>query len=127
MIRYLILVVAGLVSAPLMEVGSLVWMDAAPIYLDLTANYFVMVVLPVALLVHFSMALICWKAFEPITPRGAPVYLGTHLAAQAAMLSVLGNPLMDILPFLITLLVSGSLILFVFTRYFWCPRCAGPV
>lgn len=125
MIRFPVLLLAGLLSAPLMDLGSVAWMQMMPPSIDLTANYFAMVVLPVALILHFAVALICWKAFEPSPLAGSVVYLGTHLVAQALMLNLLLNPLADILVYDLILLGTGSTILFVFNRYFWCPACAA--
>ncbi|MGD8417783.1 MAG: hypothetical protein PVH91_12050 [Pseudomonadales bacterium] len=125
MIRYPILVVAGLLSAPLLDIGSVVWMRLMPMSLDLTANYILMVVLPVVLILHFSMALILWKAFEPAPFPGSAVYLGTHAASQTLMLTLLNNAPMDIVEVVLTLLASGTLILYVFNRYFWCQACAA--
>lgn len=125
MIRFPVLLLAGLLSAPLMDLGSVAWMQMMPPSIDLTANYFAMVVLPVALILHFTVALVCWKAFEPSPLAGSVVYLGTHLVAQALMLNLLLNPLADILVYDLILLGTGSTILFVFNRYFWCPACAA--
>ncbi|MEM8768875.1 MAG: hypothetical protein AAGE43_15615 [Pseudomonadota bacterium] len=127
MVRYPVLVLAGLLSAPLMEVLSMLWLNLVPAEADLTASYFPMVVLPVAIVVHFLAALVCWKAFEPAPKAGGVVYLAAHLAAQGAMLATFNNPAGDIAAFLGILLASGSVILFVFDRYFWCPQCAGPI
>ena len=125
MIRFPLLVLAGLLSAPLMDLGSVAWMQMLPPTLDLTANYFAMVVLPVAMILHFAVALLFWKAFEPSPGKGSVVYLGTHLAAQAAWLSMFLNPIADILVYDLVLLGTGSAVLFVFNRYFWCPACAA--
>ena len=127
MIRFPVLLVAGLVSAVLMELASMAWMQLIPAGTDLTANYFLMVVLPVALVLHFLMALLLWKAFEPAPKTGGALYLGTHIITQGTLLFLLGNPVTDIVQFCATLLVSGVMILFVFNRYFWCPHCVGPV
>lgn len=127
MIRYPVLILMGALSAPLMEVLSMLWMQILPASADLTANYFTAVVLPVALCLHFVMALVLWKAFEPAPLTGGAVYLGTHLLVQGIMLNAFFNPPLDILIFLAVLLTSGSLMIFVFNRYFWCPRCAGAV
>lgn len=127
MIRYPILIFAGLLSAPLMEIISMIWMQIMPLTADLTANYFATVVLPVALLLHFLMALALWKAFEPAPRSGGVTYLGCHVAAQVAMLSYFHNPVADIALFALMLMISGGLMLFVFNRYFWCPLCAGPI
>ena len=96
-----------------------------PLDMDLTASYFSMVVLPVALILHFLMALLFWKAFEPRPTTGGAAYLLTHIAAQGIMLTLLGNPFMDVARYLLMLAISGSLILFVFNRYFWCPKCVA--
>lgn len=127
MIRYPILILAGLLSAPLMEFASMAWMKIMPQSADLTANYFPAVVLPVALLLHFVVALALWKAFEPAPKSGGAVYLGCHVVAQALLLNSFHNPMADIAMFVLMLLISGTLVLFIFNRYFWCPQCAGPV
>lgn len=125
MIRYPLLIIAGLLSAVLMDLLSVVWMQAAPARLDLTAHYFLMVVLPVALVLYFTVAVVFWKAFEPSPLIGSVVYLGTHLAAQALMLNYFYNPIADIVVYEVILLAAGSTVLFVFNRYFWCPACAA--
>jgi len=127
MIRYPVLVVMGLLSAPLMEIISMICMHLLPASFDLTANYFTAVVLPMALFLHFLMALILWKAFEPAPRSGGAVYVGAHMAAQAVMLNSFFNPPADIALFLTIILGSGTLMIFVFNRYFWCPQCAGTV
>jgi len=127
MFRIPILLLAGLLSAPLMEVFSVMWMRIVPAEIDLTANYFVMVVLPMALLLHFIMALVLWKPFESRPRVGGVVYVGAHVITQATMLTLLGNPPFDVALYVLMLLISGGLIQFVFHRYFWCPACAGAV
>lgn len=127
MIRYPVLILMGALSAPLTEVLSMVWLQILPTGVDLTANYFTAVLLPVALLLHFAMALVLWKAFEPAPIRGGVAYLSAHLITQGLMLNMFLNPAADIAAFLAVLLASGSLVIFVFNRYFWCPQCAGPV
>ena len=127
MIRFPVLILAGLLSMPLMEVFSMLWFQAAPANLDLTANYFLMAVLPAALVLHFLIALLLWKAFEPSPKISCAVYLGTHITTQVIELSYLGNPLADVVSYGLVLLFSGGLILFVFNRYFWCQQCAGPI
>ncbi|HEY5647140.1 MAG TPA: hypothetical protein VIS76_14410 [Pseudomonadales bacterium] len=96
-----------------------------PAGLDLTGNYFLMVVLPVALVLHFSMAVLLWKAFEPSPGPSSAIYLGAHATAQAILLNLFLNPIQDILVYLLVILASGSLVLFVFNRYFWCAACAA--
>lgn len=125
MIRYPVLFIAGVLSAVLMDLLSMVWMQTAPARLDLTANYFPMVVLPVALVLYFTVAVVLWKAFEPAPLIGSAVYLGTHLVAQALMLNYFYNPIGDIVVYEVILLAAGSVVLFVFNRYFWCPACAA--
>ena len=127
MIRYPVLVLAGVLSAPLLEIIGMIWMQIMPMSADLTANYFATVVLPAALFLHFVMALVLWKAFEPAPKSGGAVYLGCHIATQAVMLNFFHNPPADIAMFALMLLLSGGLMLFVFNRYFWCPQCAGPI
>lgn len=127
MIRYAVLLLMGVLSAPLMEVLSMLWLKLLPANADLTASYFTAVVLPVALFLHFAMALILWKAFEPEPIKGGVIYLGAHVITQGLMLNTFFNPPADIAAFLAVLLASGSLMVFVFNRYFWCPHCAGGV
>ncbi len=127
MIRYPVLILMGVLSAPLMEVLSMLWLQLLPTNADATANYFTAVVLPVALTLHFAMALILWKAFEPAPIPGGAAYLSAHVITQGIMLTLFHNPLADIVAFLGVLLASGCLMIFVFDRYFWCPKCAGPV
>lgn len=127
MIRIPLLILAGLLSVILMEIAGALWMRIVPTGVDLTANYFVMVVLPMALLVHFVMCLLFWKAFEPTPRLGGAVYVGTHVIAQASELTFLGNPPADVAMYCLMLLISGAITQFVFDRYFWCPQCAGPV
>ncbi len=126
MVRILLVVLAGIASTPLMEVLAVLWMRTLPADIDLTANYFLSVVLPMALVLHFAMALLLWKVFEPSPRRNPAIYLSSHILAQATMLTVLGNPLADVVFFCITLLGSGTLVMTVFNRYFWCPTCAAP-
>ena len=127
MIRYPVLILMGALSAPLIEILSMVWLQILPANADVTASYFTAVLLPVTLVLHFSMALLLWKAFEPAPYKGGAVYLGAHLITQGLMLHTFHNPPADIATFLAILLASGALMIFVFDRYFWCPQCAGPV
>ena len=127
MIRFPILILMGVLSAPLADLLSIVWLQILPSSVDLTASYFTAVVLPVVLLLHFSMALILWKAFEPAPIPGGAAYLGAHLVSQGLMLNMFFNPPADIAAYLAIVLASGCLMIFVFNRYFWCPQCAGPV
>ncbi|MFV2091034.1 MAG: hypothetical protein ACC642_10265 [Pseudomonadales bacterium] len=126
MVRILLLIVAGLISAPLMEVLSVIWFRTLPAGIDLTANYFLSVVLPMALILHFIMALLLWKVFEPDPKRYCTIYVGTHVLTEAAMLTILGNPMADVALFCLTVIASGALVMTVFSRYFWCPACAAP-
>jgi hypothetical protein len=103
----------------------MLWMKLLPVSVDLTANYFSAVVLPMALCLHFLMALVLWKAFEPAPRTGGAIYVGAHMVAQGLMLNAFFNPPADIALFLGILLASGSLMIFVFNRYFWCPQCAN--
>ncbi len=125
MIRYPVLILMGALSAPLLEILAMFWMQVLPAGFDLTAHYFTAVVLPVALFLHFVMAIVLWKAFEPAPLSGGAAYLGTHLLVQGIMLKGFFNPPLDIVYFLSVLLMSGCLMLFVFNRYFWCPHCAS--
>ena len=125
-IRIPILLIAGLASAPLMEIFGVLWMRSAPVEVDLTANYFLMVVLPVALLVHFLFCLVLWKLFEPSPKVGGATYVGTHILAQASLLTSLSNPPADVAVYCLILFISGGFTQFIFHRYFWCPQCAGP-
>ena len=127
MIRIPLLILAGILSAPLMEAAGFFWMQIAPAEIDLTANYFTMIVLPMALLVHFVNCLIFWKAFEPTPRTGGAVYVGTHMLTQGTLLIVLGNPMADVALYCLMVLISGGLTQFFFDRYFWCPQCAGPI
>ena len=127
MIRILLIVLAGVVSAPLQEVVGIIWMRIIPSDLDLTANYFSSVVFPAALILHFAMALILWKLLEPQPKRNGSIYVGTHVLTQATLLTLLGNPPADIAMTCTAVLVSGALVMTVFNRYFWCPKCAGPI
>ena len=127
MVRYMVLILMGVLSAPLMEVLAAIWLQILPTSADLTAHYFTAVVLPAALFLHFVMALVLWKAFEPAPIPGGAAYLGAHLIAQGLMLNALHNPPADIAAYLAVLLGSGCLMVFVFKRYFWCPHCVGPV
>ncbi len=127
MIRYPVLILMGVLSAPLTEILSMAWLQLLPGTADLTANYFTAVVLPVVLFVHFVMALVLWKAFEPAPISGGAAYLGAHLISQGLLLNMFFNPPADIAAFLALVLASGCLMIFVFNRYFWCPHCAGSV
>ena len=122
-IRIPLLLAVGLICAPLMEFGTLFWFEALPAGMDLTGNYFLMVVLPVALVLHFVVALALWKVFEPAPRQGAAIFLATHVVAQALLLNQFNNPVGDILSYCLVLMVTGGGVLFVFNRYFWCPEC----
>jgi len=126
-IRIPLLVLAGLICAPLMEFGTMFWFEALPASMDLTGNYFLMVVLPVALVLHFLMALVLWKVFEPAPRQGTALFLSAHVVAQALLLNQFNNPPTDILIYCLVLIASGSAVLFVFNRYFWCQECMGLV
>ena len=73
-VRAGLVILAGLLSAPLTDALSVLWMNLAPADLDLTGSYFLSVVLPAVLFLHLVMACVFWKAFEP-EPTRNPVIL----------------------------------------------------
>lgn len=109
--------VAGLLSVALSEIFSITWMTVAPANLDLTANYFLSVVVPAVLLVHLTMTLIFWKALAPNPGRNCGIFIGTH--AIGAGLFLLNNPPADIASYVAIILLSGALVSTVFRRYIW--------
>ena len=124
--RYVVLVIAALISAPLFEVLSMVWLRLLPASADLTGNYVATVAAPVALCLHFMWALALWKLFEPIANRGSVVFVGTHAMAQGALLAVLGNHVGDVIAVTAVVALSGTMVMGAFSRYIWCPHCAYP-
>ena len=111
--------VAGLLSVALSEIFSITWMTVAPANLDLTANYFLSVVVPAVLLVHLTMTLIFWKALARNPGRNCGLFIGTHAIAQAAALFLMNNPPADIASYVAIILLSGALVSTVFRRYIW--------
>ncbi len=111
--------IAGLLSVALSEIFSITWMMVAPANLDLTANYFLSVVVPAVLLVHLSITLIFWKALAPNPGRNCGFFIGTHAIGQGAALFVLNNPPADIASYVAVILLSGALVSTVFRRYIW--------
>ncbi len=119
MLRTALAFIAGLVSVALSEAFSVTWMMIAPANLDLTANYFLSVVVPAVLLVHLSITLIFWKALAPNPGPNCGFFIGTHAIAQGAALFLLNNPPADIASYVAIILLSGALVSTVFRRYIW--------
>ena len=119
MLRTALAFIAGLLSVALSEVFSITWMMVAPASLDLTASYFLSVVVPAVLLVHLSMTLIFWKVLAPNPGRNCGFFIGTHAIAQGAALFLLNNPPADIASYVAIILLSGALVSTVFRRYIW--------
>ena len=119
MLRTALAFIAGLLSVALSEIFSITWMTVAPANLDLTANYFLSVVVPAVLLVHLSTTLIFWKALAPNPGRNCGFFIGTHAIAQGAALFLLNNPPADIASYVAIILLSGALVSTVFRRYIW--------
>ena len=99
-------------------------MNLAPADLDLTGSYFLSVVLPAVLFLHLVIACVLWKAFEPEPTRNPVIYVATHAVAQAAMLNLFNNPAADILTIIAIVIVSGTAVMALFRRYFWCEHCS---
>ena len=123
-VRAGLVILAGLLSAPLTDALSILWMNLAPADLDLTGSYFLSVVLPAVLFLHLVMACVLWKAFEPEPTRNPVIYVATHAVAQAAMLNLFNNPAADILTIIAIVIVSGTAVMALFRRYFWCEHCS---
>ena len=123
-VRIFLMIVAGALSVALTEVCTSLILLNAPLDLDLTANLFVSVILPSVLLVHLIMAFVFWKAFEPEPVRNSLIFIAAHAGLQSFELVALNNPLGDVAAYLTVIVLSGSLVTFVFRRYFWCPACA---
>jgi len=125
-VRIALSIFAGLLSAVLTESLSVVAMKAAPLGMDLTGDFFVSVLIPVVLCVHVAMALVFWKAFEPNPLLNPILFVAAHAAFQSAELATFGNPMRDIGLYVAIIVASGTLVSWVFRRYFWCPACAQP-
>ena len=126
MLRTALAFIAGLLSVALSEVFSITWMTVAPASLDLTASYFLSVVVPAVLLVHLSMTLIFWKVLAPNPGRNCGFFIGTHAIGQGAVLFMLNNPPADIATYVTIILLSGALTCTVFRRYIWsAPRTSS--
>ncbi|MCZ6459057.1 MAG: hypothetical protein O6766_06800, partial [Gammaproteobacteria bacterium] len=107
MLRTALAFIAGLLSVALSEIFSITWMTVAPANLDLTANYFMSVVVPAVLLVHLSITLIFWKALAPNPGRNCGFFIGTHAIGQGVALFLLNNPPADIASYVAIILLSG--------------------
>ncbi len=126
MLRTALAFVAGLLSVALSEIFSITWMTVAPASLDLTASYFLSVVVPAVLLVHLTMTLIFWKALAPNPGRNCGFFIGTHAIGQGSALFLLNNPPADIATYVTIILLSGALTCTVFRRYIWnAPRVSS--
>lgn len=123
-LRVTLVILAGLLSAPLTDLLGIFWLSMAPADLDLTGSYYLSVVLPAVLFLHLLMALLLWKLFERQPTRNPIIYVTTHVIAQAAMLNALGNPAADIAIYATVVLLSGAAVMGLFRYYFWCPHCS---
>ncbi len=126
MLRTALAFIAGLLSVALSEIFSMSWMTIAPANLDLTANYFLSVVVPAVLLVHLTITLIFWKVLAPNPGRNCGVFISTHAIAQGAALFLLNNPPADIATYVTIILLSGVSISTVFRRYIWSTPAQSP-
>lgn len=123
-LRVFLVILAGLLSAPLTDLLGIYWMGLAPADLDLTGSYYLSVVVPAVLFLHLLMALVLWKLFERDPTRNPIIYVATHVIAQVAMLNVFGNPTADIAIYAAIVMLSGGAVMGMFRYYFWCPHCA---
>lgn len=122
-LRVSLVILAGLLSAPLTDLLGIYWMSLAPGDLDLTGSYFLSVVTPAVLFLHLSMALLLWALFSREPTRNPIAYVAAHAIAQAAMLNALDNPSADIAIYVTIILLSGAAVMGSFRYYLWCPHC----
>ena len=118
-------IIAGLLSVPLTEILTVIWLTNAPADLDMTATFFSSVVFPAVLSIHLLMMLIFWKALSRNPVRNCLLYVATHVVAQGLMLNFFGNPLRDIAIYVGIICLSGLLISAVFRRYLWTTAPNG--
>ena len=124
-VRTLYLVLAGLVSAQLVDMVGVLWLKVAPAALDLTGGYLFTVAAPATLIVNFLAALALWKLMEPAPVRNTAVYLGVHLTALALTWASAGNPAEQIALVCAASTVSGIAVFGTFRHFFWCG-CEPP-
>ncbi|MCB1683620.1 MAG: hypothetical protein R3E82_14025 [Pseudomonadales bacterium] len=123
-LRVILVILAGLLSAPLTDLLGIYWMGLAPADLDLTGSYYLSVVIPTVLFLHLLMAVVLWKLFAREPTRNPVIYVATHVIAQAGMLNAFGNPTADIATYATIVLLSGGAVMGLFRYYLWCPHCA---
>jgi len=126
LLRIIILIIAGVLAAPAQEVLGVLWLQVMPLGIDLSGNYLLMVLVPVVLCLHFAIALVLWKAFEPAPGIASVVFVASHAVSQGLLLRLLGNPLGDVLTTCVIVVLSGALVTTVFSQFIWCPRCSVP-
>ena len=117
-------VLVGLVSAPALEVFSVLWMMAAPRDLDLTGNYHLSVTVPATLVLHVVVCLAAgWKLFNPNPVRHSIIFVAVHCTAQFLLLSSVGNDFTTAAINTLIVAASGTLVTATMCRYFWCETC----
>lgn len=124
-LRYLLLVVVGIVSVVASELLSIGALSSAPAGVDLTDAFFVTLVLPSIAIVALLVGLVLWKVFARLRWRGIVTYTASYAAAYTLVLSILSNPPADIATYVGIVLVACPVVLGGLAALFWKPAATA--
>ncbi len=119
MMNMALLVLAALLSVAFVEGGVVAWMDLAGAGLDLTGHFFLLALAPVVLLVTIAIGLLFNRVFAVRPKVHGVVYLLVWLILHAAVLALMGNPVMDIAWYLDTIAMVAGLVLILLYFMRW--------
>ena len=112
-------VVAGLISPILTDIGTVIWLGIISPYVDATGNYWLFTVAPVVFDVMVLQCLVLWKAYKANLMRTAAIYLGVYAAMEVFWLNRIFNPSADIATYVLIILVVGAAVIAAFNHFFW--------
>ena len=104
------------------EVLGIIWITLLQGQVEVTANLFILVPMPVVAAMIALHAFALSGIYRPRLLPFAALYLGVYAAGYAFFLSQLFNPPADIARYVVIVLVAGAVIFSLFWRLSWRHR-----
>lgn len=117
--RIILLMIAAVLSVAFVEAGVVAWMSLAGAGLDLTGHFFLLALAPVVFLVALVISLLFSRIFAVRPKVYGVVYLLVWLILHATVLTLMGNPVMDIAWYLDTIAMVAGLVLILLYFMRW--------
>ena len=111
----------ALLSAIPTDVFTVMWLTVVRDYVDVTANLnlFLVAVAPVVAGIVAVQALLLSRAYRTRPLLHGAVYLAVYAAAHAFWITLLFNPVQDVVRYALTIFVVGSLTMLLIARLVW--------